>query len=79
MKDSYEFKEFVDYNTQQERKYSFSTPDCSVAGHKFLRDEREYWGIVHQKISMCLPNRLREALYSSTRRVHSGICVRPAS
>jgi hypothetical protein len=49
-KDTYTFKEFKELADETEEKYEFQTAETHDQVHKYLREEREYWSIVHGAI-----------------------------
>lgn len=50
IKDAYGYQEFKDFAKEIERDFTFETPECAESSHAYLREEREYWGIVYGKI-----------------------------
>jgi hypothetical protein len=49
-KETYTFKEFKELADETEAQYQFVTPAIHDDVHRYLREEREFWGIVHGKI-----------------------------
>lgn len=50
IKEAYTFDEFKKFALDEEKQFSFDTLECPDPVHRYLRDEREFWSIVHGNI-----------------------------